>query len=249
VRRLALILICFVAGCGDSTTTSNVKAPGEEAKAKTEVLETGSALLQGKEPIEALNIYMDGFHFHNGNMKAQMEAHHFCSVINDEVFQCVIFDGNGRDAKIMGVEYIISKALFEALPSDEKKLWHSHVHEVKSGQLVAPGIPQAAEHAFMEKIIGTYGKTWHTWHTEQKLTLPVGHPQLMMGFTADGQANEQMIADRDKRFGITSAEKRKDRENIPAPAISQGADAWQQGEVLQLMLRPRAAEVQPADAK
>src|SRR4051812_29583541 len=74
-----------------------------------------------------------------------------------------------------------------------KPLWHSHVHEVKSGQLVAPGIPEAAEHALMEKLIHTYGKTWHTWHTDLDKTLPLGVPQLMMGFTADGQADAAMI--------------------------------------------------------
>jgi len=31
-----------------------------------------------------------------------MEAHHYCSVVNEELNQCVIFDGNGKDAKIMG---------------------------------------------------------------------------------------------------------------------------------------------------
>jgi hypothetical protein len=32
-------------------------------------------------------------------------------------------------------------------PDDEKRLWHSHHYEVKSGILVAPGIPDLAEHA------------------------------------------------------------------------------------------------------
>jgi cytochrome c553 len=79
----------------------------------------------------------------------------------------------------------------------------------------------------MEKIIDTYGKTWHTWHTDQKLSLPLGHPVLMMGFTADGQVDEAMVAERHRRMGISSAEKRQDRESILAPAISPGADAWQ----------------------
>ena len=64
----------------------------------------------------------------------------------------------------MGVEYIISARLFETLPEEEKKLWHSHDYEVKSGSLVAPGLPQAAERRLMEQVVSTYGKTWHTWH-------------------------------------------------------------------------------------
>ncbi len=172
-------------------------------------------------------------------MEAQVEAHHFCSVINEDMNQCVIFDGNTKDAKIIGVEYIISKGLFETLSPDEQALWHSHVHEVKSGQLVAPGIPQKAEHALMEKIIGTYGKTWHTWHTDTKQALPVGHPLLMMGFTADGQAQAGLVESRDQRLKIQSEDKRQDRANIVAPPIAPGADAWQQGHILQLVL-PRS---------
>ena len=38
-------------------------------------------------------------------------------------------------------------------PAEEKRLWHSHVHEVRSGQLIAPGIPQVAEHELMEKLV------------------------------------------------------------------------------------------------
>jgi len=101
--------------------------------------------------------------------------------------QAVIYDGNTRDAKLMGVEYIISERLFNTLPPDEKKLWHSHRHEVMSGSLIGPGLPKPAEKALMSKIVNTYGKTWHTWHTDRDKTLPLGIPALMMGFTADGR--------------------------------------------------------------
>ena len=142
--------------------------------------------------------------------------------------------GNVRDAKIMGVEYIVSEKLFSALPPEEKALWHSHVHEVKSGQLVAPGIPAVAEKELMKKLVGTYGKTWHTWHTDQGKSLPLGMPQLMMGFTADGQHNAAMVQERDRRIGVDSAAKRKQREDIAAPAVDPGADAWQKGKIVQI---------------
>lgn len=49
-----------------------------------------------------------------------MEAHHYCSALNEEVFQCVIYDGNTAEAKLMGVEYIISQRLFTQLPAKRK---------------------------------------------------------------------------------------------------------------------------------
>jgi hypothetical protein len=134
----------------------------------------------------------------------------------------------------MGVEYILSEQLFATLPAAEKSLWHSHVHEVKSGQLIAPGIPQAAEHALMKKLIHTYGKTWHTWHTDSHARLPLGVPQLMMGFTADGQGDAQLVQARDRRFEINSQSKRDDRADIDAPAIDPGADSWQHGTTIQV---------------
>jgi hypothetical protein len=223
-----------VVACGGDNTSSNVSAPGAQESAKTQVLETGAAVLQDKPPIEAINAYLNGFHFYNGRMQVQMEAHHYCAVLNDEVIQCVIYDGNTRDAKIMGVEYIIDEKLFAGLSDTEKALWHSHVHEVKSGQLVAPGIPGVAEHELMEKLIHTYGKTWHTWHTDLDKDLPHGVPQLMMGFTADGQSDPAMVAARDRRMGIDSEAKKSSRADIAAPAVNAGADAWQKGNVIQI---------------
>src|SRR5690606_40131682 len=86
----------------------------------------------------------------------------------------------------MGIEYIVTERLFKQLPEEEKKLWHSHHHEVKSGTLIAPGIPDDVEHVLMEKLVSTYGKTIHTWHTDRELELPIGPPLLMMGFTKEG---------------------------------------------------------------
>lgn len=227
-------LALCLAGCGANNTESKVDSPGADASAKTKALEAGAAALQNKPPIDALNAYLDGFHFYNGNMQGQMEAHHYCSILNEDLIQCVIYDGNVDDAKIMGVEYIVSEKLFVTLPEAEKSLWHSHVHEVKSGMLIAPGIPEVAEHALMEKLVGTYGKTFHTWHTDLQKVLPIGVPQVMMGFTADNQADPAMVAARDERFGISSAEKKAKRADIAAPPIAAGADAWQSGKVMQI---------------
>ncbi|AHL33553.1 hypothetical protein CD58_11875 [Pseudomonas brassicacearum] len=221
-------------GCAGGNTDSPVNAPGAAKTPTTATLEAGAGIMQNKPPLQALNTYLDGFHFFNGRMSGQMEAHHYCTALNEEVFQCVIFDGNTSGAKLMGVEYIISQRLFEGLPASEKQLWHSHVHEVKSGQLIAPGIPQAAETRLMENLVNTYGKTWHTWHTGQGNELPYGVPQLMMGFTADGQIDPQLVRERDRRMGVDSEATKRARAGIDTPPVDPGADAWQKGQVWQI---------------
>jgi hypothetical protein len=246
-RSLSVIGLALLSiGCGGTNTSSYVNSPGNPESAKTKVLESGAAVLQSKPPVDAINVYMDGFHFYSGNMNAQMEAHHYCTVVNEDLTQCVIFDGNDKSSKLMGVEYIVSRNVFETLPPDERKLWHSHDYEVKSGELVAPGIPKPAEHAFMEKLASTYGKTWHTWNTDQGRILPTGHPMLMMGFTAGGQIHQDMMADRDRRLKTSVADEKQNRAGLKIPPVIAGANSWQSGPALQLFLGPVNQEARQA---
>lgn len=59
----------------------------------------------------------------------KVEAHHYCTHVNEEVRQCIIFDNDDKNARLIGIEYIISRRLFEQLPEEEKKYWHSHQYE------------------------------------------------------------------------------------------------------------------------
>jgi hypothetical protein len=241
LRTMCSLVSCvFAAACGGGNTESSVSPPGADETAKTVALEKGADVLQAKAPLHALDAYLDGFHFYSGNPQAQVEAHHFCGHLNEELIQCALFDGNGADAKLIGIEYIVSRALFEQLPAEEKHLWHSHVHEVRSGSLVAPRVPDAAEHELMEQLAGTYGKTWHTWDTHAGRALPTGTPMLMMGFTDAQPADPKLVADRDRRFDVSSADKREQRANIQYPPIDPEADAWQKGIVPQLELNVKS---------
>lgn len=223
------------------------QTPGKEKTTKTMLLEAGAELLQGEGPINGIHAHVCGFHFYADDMKRQVRAHHYCGHKNEEVLQCVIYDSHDRNARLIGIEYIISEALFKTLPAEEKKLWHSHKFEVMSGQLIAPGIPAIAENELMQKLVTTYGKTWHTWQIDRGDKLPLGLPKLMMGFTADGQADPAMVARRDKDFDTDSNEKRKDRaEKIKPGEIAEGADAWQKGAAFQI--RDDLLKQAPADA-
>ena len=224
----------LVVGCGASTAPSPIEVPGQAPTAKSTALEAGAAVLQGMPPVRQLNIYLDGFHFHASDIDQQMEAHHYCAMLNADFHQCVLFDGNGADAKMIGIEYVISARLFADLPEEEKAFWHSHVFEVKSGQLVLPGVPTRIEREAMEQLVHTYGKTWHVWHTDHGDRLPYGVPDLMMGFTRDGQAKPALVARRDAHLGVSTKDKRADREGIAVPEILPGADAWQSGTTIRL---------------
>lgn len=126
-------------------------------------------------------------------MSRQVEAHHYCSHVNEDVMQCLIYDSDDSNARLIGVEYIVSDNVFKTLPAEEKKLWHSHEYEVKSGLLFMPRLPTAAESQVMKKLVKTYGKTWHFWQFDRGDVLPMGCPQLMGAFLEDGQINPTLV--------------------------------------------------------
>jgi hypothetical protein len=194
-------------------------------------------------PIGDIHAHVCGIHFYSGDMSRQIIAEHYCAHLSDEVLQCVLYDSNKPGARLIGVEYIVSAKIFESLPSEEKKLWHSHNYEVKSGVLTAPGMADAAEKDLMKVLIGTYGKTWHFWQVDRGDKLPLGIPQLMMAFTADGQARASIIAERDKLY-TPSAAKKTARADIADAEPDPGADGWQKGQAVQLDLKAVSALTQ-----
>ena len=96
MHRLTLFAASVIgaASCGSENTGSNVEAPGTQKDAKSKALEIGADLLQRKGPLKKINAYLDGFHFHNRNIDAQMEAPQYVSQINENFHQAIIYDGN-----------------------------------------------------------------------------------------------------------------------------------------------------------
>lgn len=206
---------------------------GEGRSAWRATLEAGAALLQDMTPLKDFDIYVAGLHCGHHEPEMQMEAHHFCRQVNQDLLQCVIFDGNTKDANLIGVEYIISERLFQGLPREEQELWHPHNYEILSGQLVAPGLPEIAERAFMEQLMNSYGKTWHTWHTGRHDghgrpgdALPMGPAMLMWSFNRDGEADERLKRDFSEALSVDEGKNREQRSGLTAKAHPQrGVDA------------------------
>ncbi|WP_199434898.1 OBAP family protein [Qaidamihabitans albus] len=195
------------------------------------ILEKGADLVQEAAPLRDFDVYVVGFHCAKGEPDTQMEAHHYCRMVNADLLQCVLFDGNTRAANLIGIEYIVSEMLFESLPEAERAYWHPHNYEILSGQLVAPGLPDTAEKAFLELLVNSYGKTWHTWHTGRHDSgpgdpLPMGEPKLMWSFNRDGECAESLRRDRDEAMELDTAAKREQRREFARLARPQhGVDA------------------------
>lgn len=183
-------------------------------------------------------LFFNGFHFVNGQMSHQMQANHHCAILSNDFIQCIIYDSHFLPSKLRGIEYIISRDAFMNLTASEKQLWHSHSYEVTSGSLYEPGIPPLVDDAVMQTLVTTYGKTFHTWRWDQRdSSLPLGIPELVMGFTADGQLCGDETLARDAEFGANTTALRAHRAAIIKPVQPlAGADSWENGYCLQLAL-------------
>lgn len=161
-------------------------------------------------PPGQLHLALCAFHVGKENPKLQVEAHHFCAPVSEGVHQCIIYDSREKGAKLLGVEYIITDAIYKTLPESEKRYYHPHTYEITAGLLVVPGMPAAEEDSLMSGLITTWGKTWHTW-PDPTTKLPMGDPVLMWAFTEDGQIDPKLVAARDAKLKMSTEGVKKRR--------------------------------------
>jgi hypothetical protein len=207
-------------------------ALGGPALAGPDHKEAGGAGPQG--PLHAPHAHFCGIHIAKHDPKFQLIVQHYCAAHASDnqrgaMFQCVLFDSGSANAKLLGVEYVITDHSYRQLPDGEKKYWHPHTYEVLAGGLIAPGMEAEEERKFMKMILTTWGKTWHTW-PDPRTAVPLGEPLLVWSLTGDGQADERVVARRDKLFNVSTAEIRERRRRelgleVPQIALPKSLDA------------------------
>ncbi|CEG75756.1 hypothetical protein RMATCC62417_10748 [Rhizopus microsporus] len=222
--------------CSEQGKTSTLKAG----------MELASSPLISFKPMGGICESFCGIHPYCNDTNRQVIAYHYCHMIDEDRRQCLVYDSDSVDAKLIAVEYIISEALFKSLPEQEKKYWHSHKYEVESGllcmnakSLVPDAVTSTIEKGPLEILVNTYGKTWQLWPVDDdgncSSKIPMGPPQLMMAFTADGQVKPELVERRDKQMGISTEKKRAERKDvIKGNPVAEGADHWEKGKPFQI---------------
>jgi hypothetical protein len=180
-------------------------------------------------PMTGPHAHFCGIHVAKNNPRFQLIAQHYCTAHaghnhGEGLFQCLLFDSAEPNAKLLGVEYIISHEQYESLPEEEKKYWHPHTYEVLAGGLIAPEMTADEELKFMRQVLTTWGKTWHTW-PDPSTPIPIGEPLLMWAISGDGQVDPAIVRQRDRQFNVSIAKIREHRvreigfevPNVPFP--------------------------------
>lgn len=126
-------------------------------------------------PTRGWTIHIDAKRHIAGDLEAV--AHHYCKGgLPGGVIECQLYDGDGKTARLVGIEVIVDAQTYATLPEAEKGLWHYHKEELG---LVDPVLPEMSEQEaaeFAKSVEETYGKIFLVWDSPRD-SLPLGQPQ------------------------------------------------------------------------
>ncbi len=144
------------------------------------------AVVGAKAPIQEVlhcPLAFAGVHLLKDLPERSQVAYHFCKEVNADLNQCVLYDGTGPDAKLIGIEYLVSDAVYQKMPAEEKTYWHDHKHEVDAGYLKSLTQTGAAEKQTLAAVRTLWGKVYHTWASGT--TYPRGPARLYWSITGE----------------------------------------------------------------
>jgi len=154
--------------------------------------------------------------------------------LSHDFHQCIVYDSDKPNAKLIGIEYIITEDAFLKLPKEEHKYWHSHKYEVESGLLqmtLKSGVPgkvsDYAEQPAMLALQKTYGKTIHTWQVDIHPDFPLGPPTLMMAYTGNKQLEGDAVLEKELKCGMPKEKRALREQYLPKYEKVAEADEWE----------------------
>ena len=127
------------------------------------------------KPTEGWTLHIDAKrHFPS---KPNLLAHHYCKEVSGGLTECQIYDSDSPDAKLVGVEVIVSPETYKTFSAAEKARWHYHKTEIPKVSATLPDLSPAEAAKVVREIEGTYGKVYLLWEPG-KGQPAVGQPSL-----------------------------------------------------------------------
>ncbi|ASQ15090.1 DUF1264 domain-containing protein [Sinorhizobium meliloti] len=80
------------------------------------------------KPAARFTHHVDGnLHFPDNK---DMIAHHYCKPVAGGMAQCLLFESDNADARLVGVEVILDPGASSTFTDSERPMWHYHTTEV-----------------------------------------------------------------------------------------------------------------------
>jgi len=111
------------------------------------------------------------------NELPEFVVHHYCKNIDPQVIQCLLFDSDAPNAHVIGVETIISPAIYNQLPQEERASWHYHKDEIPLVDAKLPGLSEAQIQQVVAALENTYGRVVIFW--VPGMPAPMGPPSVV----------------------------------------------------------------------
>ena len=70
-------------------------------------------------PLGNHHLHFCGIHCAKKDPRIQIITQHYCGTVGKGMHQCLLYDSVGKDARLLGVEYIVSDEIFQKLPDVE----------------------------------------------------------------------------------------------------------------------------------
>lgn len=126
-------------------------------------------------PTDGFTLHIDAkMHFPG---KPEMIAHHWCKAVAGGLTECQLYDSDGPDAQLVGVEVVVPGMTYESFTPAEKALWHYHRTEIPKVSATLPGLSAEEANKIVQSLLETYGKIYLLWDPSRS-QLPIGQPSV-----------------------------------------------------------------------
>jgi hypothetical protein len=142
-------------------------------------------------PADGYAIHVLAPHLIDGKVRGPF--HHYCKPVSPEPYiVCQLYETNDPNAKLVGIEYVVSKTITqdeEIVPRHwwKKHLWHDHAAEIATGNVKLLDLPPDKAKEIADVVSKTEGIVFSLWPEGAKV--PTG--KVHMGFMVGHKAHEE----------------------------------------------------------
>ena len=105
--------------------------------------------------------------------------HHWCKTFSSSFIECQLYDSDGPNGHLVGVETVVPTSVWKTFSADERAKWHYHRVEIpKLKVAVMPGLTKEQSAKVVASLLETYGKVWILWDPKTTDGKPTGDPTI-----------------------------------------------------------------------
>jgi hypothetical protein len=160
IAASAIGVFLFLGGLGGVNTLQNTIAQSEDQESTNTT----------ESPISGYDVHARINKHDASDLSHKMD--HYCKLSESIVAVCQLYDGEGADAKLAQIEFIITEDQYDQLPDKEKPNWHNHAVELtpQRGDPEFVDLPPGVTGTeLLSTLQTTYGKVITVWEPNEEL--------------------------------------------------------------------------------